>query len=244
VCHVRLESPLENPEDRDGFKYPDIRKHVRQHRPALLAAALTILRGYIAAKRPDQKLKPWGSFEGWSDLVRATIVWCRLVDPGETRTELRATSDSEAGALRQMLMAVIHVDQDAHGLRTADMLKIATGKSKDYGTDDADILREGIEVFCGSSIDRVNNRRLGVRLSHFRNRVVDQMSFDCTLKGGTNYWFVQSCGGSGVSGVSHSANLNVCIFPSVDQSLNDIGVSSADENTYTRSTTSTNPNLD
>ena len=244
VCHVRLESPLENPEDREGFKYPDIRRHVRQNRPALLTAALTILRGYYAAKRPDQRLKPWGSFEGWSDLVRATIVWCGLADPGETRTELRETSDSEAGALRQMLMAVIHVDQDAHGLRTSDMLKIATGKSKDYGTDDADILREGIEVFCESSIDRVNNRRLGVRLSHFRNRVVDQMAFDCTLKGGTNYWFVQSCGVSGVSGVSHSANLKVCIFPSVDQSLNDIGVSSADENRSTTSTTSTNPDVD
>ena len=244
VCHIRLESKLENPEDREGFKYPDIRKHVRQNRPALLTAALTILRGYIAAGRPDKKLKPWGSFEGWSDLVRATIVWCGLADPGETRTELRATSDSEAGALRQMLMAVNHVDQDAHGLRTSDMLKIATGKSKDYGTDDADVLREGIEVFCESNIDRVNNRRLGVRLSHFRNRVVDQMAFDCTLKGGTNYWFVQSLGGSGGSGVSHTANLSVCKKTDVQAIHSDIALPSSGENRSTTSTTSTNPNLD
>lgn len=239
VCHIRLESPLENPEDRSGFKYLDIRKHVRKNRPALLAASLTILRGYIAAGRPEQNLKPWGSFEGWSDLVRNSIVWCGLVDPGETRTELRATSDSEAGGLRQMLMAVAHVDQDQHGLRTSDMLKIATGKDQSYGNGDADLLREGIEMFCEASIDRVNTRRLGVRLSHFRNRVVDQMAFDCTIKGGSNYWFVQSHGGSGGSVVSVSSNLYASEIVDVDQRLNEIGIALSGENrstTYTRST--------
>lgn len=111
VCHIRLLSPLENPEDREGFKFPDIRGHIRRNRPALLTAALTILRGFIAAGRPDQQLKPWGSFEEWSALVGAAIVWAGLTDPGETHTELRTTSDSEAGSLRQMLMAVIHVDR-------------------------------------------------------------------------------------------------------------------------------------
>ena len=236
VCHVRLESPLENPEDREGFKYPDVRKHVRKNRAALLTSALTILRGFIAAGRPDQKMKPWGSFEGWSDLVRATIIWCGLADPGETRTELRATSDSEAGSLRQMLMAVAHVDQDQHGLRTSDMLKIATGKDQSFGSSDADMLREGIEMFCESSIDRVNTRRLGVRLSHFRNRVVDQMAFDCTIKGGTNYWFVQSHGGCGVSGVSHSANLYV--------RETQTPIAADGQNRSTTSTTSTNPAVD
>ena len=246
VCHIRLESPLENPEDRSGFKYADIRKHVRQNRPALLAAALTIVRGYIATGRPDQHLKPWGSFEGWSDLVRASIVWCGLSDPGETRTELRLTSDSEAGSLRQMLVAVAHVDQDQHGLRTSDLLKIATGKDQSYGNGDADLLREGIEMFCEASIDRINTRRLGVRLSHFRNRVVDQMAFDCSIKGGSNYWFVQSHGGSGVSGVSHSANLYALEKTDV-QSSSEICIGDGGENTSTTSTTSTktdaNPDL-
>ena len=252
VCHIRLESKLENPEDRSGFKYQDIRKHVRKNRPALLAASLTILRGYYAAGRPDQNLKPWGSFEGWSDLVRNSIVWCGLVDPGETRTELRATSDSEAGSLRQMLVAVAHVDPAGKGLRTSDMLKIALGKesgeNKAYSMSDADMLREGIEMFCETSIDRVNTRRLGVRLSHFRNRVVDQMAFDCTISSGSNYWFVQSHGGSGVSGVSVSANLYAQEKTGVQVSHNEIGVALSGENTSTTSTTSTktddDPNVD
>jgi hypothetical protein len=244
VCHIRLVSPLENPEDREGFKYPDIRGHIRKNRPALLTAALTILRGFIAAGRPDQRLKPWGSFEEWSALVRDSIVWAGLADPGGTRTELRATSDSEAGALRQMLMAVDHIDPDGHGLRTSDMLKIATGKDQSYGSSDSDMLREGIEMFCESSIDRVNTRRLGVRLSHFKNRVCDQMAFDCSIKGGTNYWFVQSHGGCGVSGVSVSAVTYASAKSDVHHYTPEICVQETGGNTSTTSTTSTNPNLD
>jgi len=170
---------------------------------------------------------------------------------------LRATSDSEAGALRQMLVAVAHVDQDQHGLRTSDMLKIALGKesgeNKAYSVSDAEMLREGIEMFCEASIDRVNTRRLGVRLSHFRNRVVDQMAFDCTIKGGSNYWFVQSHGGCGVSVVSVSANLYAGKIVEDSQRLNEICVALSGENTSTTSTTSTktdvqvpdvNPNLE
>jgi len=218
VCHIRLESPLENPEDRSGFKYPDIRKHVRQNRPALLAAALTVLRGFIVAGRPDQNLKPWGSFEGWSDLVRSSVVWSGQVDPGETREELRSTSDSEAGALRQMLLAVQQVDQDQHGLRTADMLKIANARDQSFAADDVEVMRDAIEMFCGRSIVKASTQHLGNQLSHFRNRFVDQMAFDRTVKRGSNYWFVQSSGGPGGPGGPLFPNLSVCFSEETNSS--------------------------
>lgn len=233
ICHIRLESPLENPEDRSTFKYPDIRKHVRKNRPALLAAALTILRGYIAAGRPDQSLKPWGSFEGWSDLVRASIVWCGLADPGETRNELRATSDSEAGALRQMLMAVTHVDQDQRGLRASDMLRIAKGEDQSCATDDIEILRDAIETFCGRSVHKAGAQYLGNRLSHFRNRVVDQMAFDFKPIRGINHWFVQTGGGPGGQGGPDLSNSTRAESPNHSETP----ISASVENTSTTSTT-------
>ena len=238
VCHIRLESLLENPEDRSGFKYVDIRKHVRKNRPALLAASLTILRGYIAVGRPDQHLKPWGSFEGWSDLVRNSIVWCRLDDPGETRTELRLTSDSEAGSLRQMLVAFAHVDQDQHGLRTSDLLKIANDRDQSYAADDVEMIREAIEMFCGRSIVKANAQHLGNQLSHFRNRVVDQMAFDFTVKRGSNYWFVQSSGGPVVPGGPDSANLYALKKTDVQLS-SEIHIGDTGQNRSTTSTRST-----
>lgn len=206
VCHIRLESRLENPEDRAGFKYADIRKYVRQHRPALLTAALTILRGFIAAGRPDMNLKPWGSFEGWSDLVRQSVVFAGFDDPGKTREELRETSDSEAGALHQMLQVVKYIDRDKKGFLAGQLLRIADGFSGPDGQihshEDSKSLREAIEQFCDGTFERINSRRLGNRLKHFRNRVCDGLLFDFSMKDGNRRWFVKSVSGS--SGSSDS----------------------------------------
>jgi len=195
VCHIRLQSPLENPEEREGFQHTNIRKYVCQNRPRILKAALTILVGYIAAGKPDQKLKSWGSFEGWSDLVRSAVVYAGLPDPGQTRDELRETSDSEAGAIRQMIEAIGRIDVDGHGLRSSDLLKIARGKDASYGRDEKQALSDAIESLCGRSIDRVNTSSLGNRLSHFRNRVVNGVQLDCMPRRGTNYWFVSALRG-------------------------------------------------
>lgn len=202
VCHIRLRSPLENPEDRDGFKYPDIRKHVRKHRPELLTAALTILRGYIAAGRPNQKLKPWGSFEGWSDLVRSSVVFAGLADPGMTRTELRATADSEAGNLQQMIQAMKQADPEGHGLSTSDLVKVAKGHQPSFSEVDGRELKEAMESVCGRDISQVTSRALGNRLRQFKQRVIDGLYLDVRVCRGTNLWSVATaksggCGGSG-----------------------------------------------
>lgn len=244
ICHIRLESPLENPEDREGFKHPDIRKHVRQHRPALLTAALTVLRGYIAAGSPNQKLKPWGSFEGWSDLIRGAIVWCGQVDPGQTRTELRATSDSESGALRQMLLAVKQVDTESHGLKTSAMLKIATDRDPSYHGNDVETLSDAIENFCGYQVTKLSAQRLGTRLSHFRNRVIDDMAFDCSVKRGANFWFVHISGGRGACGGPVPPDLKDASALALGDSTNEKRIPDSGENTSTTSTTSTTQDSD
>ncbi len=78
ICHIRLESPNEKPEERNNFRHSDLLTWVGENRNRLLKAALTILRAYCAAGRPDQHLPAWGSFEGWSRLVRSAVVWVGL----------------------------------------------------------------------------------------------------------------------------------------------------------------------
>ena len=203
TCHIRLQSDLESPEDRHGFKYPDIQQHVLRHRGEYLGAALVILRGYVAAKRPDQRLKPWGSFEQWSDLVRSAVVWCGLPDPGETRDELRQTSDSEAESLRQALEVVLRMDEGRHGLSTNELLKIAGGQTSGFGAEECGELRDALEMLCDSAGRRLTSRELGNRLRHFKSRVVGGKCFDFRTSRGNRLWFVRDCGGgSGVSGGS------------------------------------------
>ena len=124
------------------------------------------------------------------------------------------------------------------------MLKIANARDQSYAADDVEIMREAIEMFCGRSIVKANAQHLGNQLSHFRNRVVDQMAFDCTVKRGSNYWFVQSSsGGPVVPGGPLSANLSVSI--SSDPENMNTGTGGNRSTTSTRSTTlEANPNLD
>ena len=58
VCHIRLESPEERPENRSGFRHPDLLRWVGENRQRLLGAAITILRAYFCAGRPDQGAGP------------------------------------------------------------------------------------------------------------------------------------------------------------------------------------------
>src|SRR5262249_45777283 len=87
VC--RLESKEENPEEREGFRHANLLAWVKENRARLAVAAVTILRAYHVAGRPKMGLKEWGSFDGWSNLVRNAVVWCGMDDPGDTRQEVR-----------------------------------------------------------------------------------------------------------------------------------------------------------
>jgi|CZKU01.1.fsa_nt_gi hypothetical protein len=58
--NVRLQSDDAKPHLRTGFKYPDLLGEVARNRDQLLSAALTILKTYIVAGKPDQGLSSWG----------------------------------------------------------------------------------------------------------------------------------------------------------------------------------------
>jgi hypothetical protein len=107
---------------------------------------LTLLRGYCAAHRPDQKLKPWGSYEAWSDIVRSAVVWAGLADPGATRKDLRDQADEEGGLPRAILAGIWHMDPTAGGLTVADMTEKVRSASN---SDSLNIFREAALPLCG-----------------------------------------------------------------------------------------------
>jgi hypothetical protein len=91
--HVRLQSDQEKPHLRDGFRYPNLMQHAREHRGELLSAALTILKAYAVARKREMDLDAWGSFQEWSTIVRGAVVWCGLPDPATTRQELEEEAE-------------------------------------------------------------------------------------------------------------------------------------------------------
>jgi hypothetical protein len=104
TLHIRLLSPDQNPEHRTTFKYPHLARYVTQHRARLMADCLTLLRYYELHKDSEQlKLKPWGSFEEWSELVRGTLVLCGLPDPIEAHEQLAELADTSANFLADLV---------------------------------------------------------------------------------------------------------------------------------------------
>jgi hypothetical protein len=202
VIHVRLNSPEENPEDRKGFRHPNLRTHVRQHRVELLGAALTILRGYCAAGRPDQQLPAWGSYESWSELIRNAVVWAGLPDPGITRHAVRQASDPEAGALPALLAGLQVLDPGGKGLTAADILE-----QSEFTTRPAvKSLREALCILCPSRDGKVNPRSLGMKLHHLRGRVIGGKSLERLESPnhaiGVRWRVVEGSAGTGTTGTT------------------------------------------
>ena len=99
---IRIKNTHESPEQRTGFKYPSIIRHVRENRDRYLQAALTILRAWHVAGRPQYELTPWGSFEEWGEVIRNAIVHAGGQDPFVAREGL-IDADNETRAARAVL---------------------------------------------------------------------------------------------------------------------------------------------
>lgn len=202
VCHIRLESKLENPEEREGFKHPNLLGWVRDERPRLLSAALTILFAYCRNGRPGQGLKAWGSFEAWSDLVRQALVWAGMPDPGETREELARSSDREAAALRALIAGWPEIDPDGAGMTAAKLLDRLEKSPDEY-----DLFRSAVLDLCPAPAGKLpGTRSLGNKLRHLRGRVVGGRSIDSRDQHGTAVWYVCNTMQTGAGSVPEVTN--------------------------------------
>lgn len=123
VVFVRLVSGDARPEDRSGFRIPDVRAWVKTNRGRLIAAALTILRAYAAAGCPSQGLKPFGSFESWSTYVREPLVWLGLPDPIGRAQEFATVSDTQSATHERLVAGLANLlgnsNQSAGGILEA-----------------------------------------------------------------------------------------------------------------------------
>lgn len=168
VC--RLEPQCERPDERP-FDV-NLREWLPRHRHRLLTAALTVLRGFHVAGRPQGKLQPFGSFEDWSRLVRAALVWLGEADPLETRQRIER-DDPVKVALGSVLAAWWALSQtwpsDKSKTKTAQALagEASLQRQSDFNLALLEVAADRRDP------DKVDARRLGVWLRRFQGRVVD-----------------------------------------------------------------------
>lgn len=195
TVHIRLESPMENPEERQGFKIPDLLPYVLENRGRLAVAAITVLRAFCAAGRPKQKdLKPWGSFEAWSDIVRQAIVWAGFEDPGKTRDELKRTGNRDTTALRMLIDGWLEFDQEGGGVTAHEVLQALEDNTEAHrkGSDTLrwQTLRAAIAELCPAKAKFPTARSLGMKLYHLRGRVIGNQAMDSRASRSGELWRV------------------------------------------------------
>jgi len=105
ILPIMLEAKTQNPEERDDIEQEGLDLWCLANQPRLHAACLTLLRAYVVAGRPNQGLRPYGSFEAWSALVRSCVHWLGLPDPCIGRKSIQDDSDMGFDDLQNLLSA-------------------------------------------------------------------------------------------------------------------------------------------
>lgn len=151
VC--RIESDQERPEERKGFAHDPLLPWVEAQRPRLVGAALTLLRAFVVAGRPDGGVEPLGSFDAWSNLIARAIVFAGGADVLKARARDDMTASDGRAELAAILEGWESLQGDARGLTVKHALGALYPSSRRHGEnppDEYDFMRAALEEVCES----------------------------------------------------------------------------------------------
>jgi len=199
VLSPRLESPLENPEERADLKHPDLRGYVLRQRPLLVADAITILRAFLRAGSPAQKsVARWGGFEAWSALVPHALVWVGAPDPlgarrggADDEDPIRAAEATIVGQWERLIHASNGLDLTVSGA----IAVLYPPPRADEPPDGFNDLREALEHLTSARPGVApSSRKVGDTLRRLKSRPVGGRKMVSTpTKDGVARWRTTLC---------------------------------------------------
>lgn len=104
---IRLDSGVENPDERREFKHPDILAWASKRRGKLINACLTIVRYWLKQGRPhySDKNPPMGMFEAWTRVMGGILESAGIDGFLDNRGELKQRSDNDSESWRGFVTA-------------------------------------------------------------------------------------------------------------------------------------------
>src|SRR5262249_52078664 len=125
----------------------------------------------LAGRPMPKQLTPWGSFEGWSDLIRGAVTWLMEPDPADAREDMRATSCPETEALQCLYEGIAEADHPRQRVTVAELLERAARYS---GSPKMQALTEALHLLCPDRAKpgTLNTGSIGMKLHHFKDRTV------------------------------------------------------------------------
>lgn len=189
IVKMRIQSDMANPEQRQDFLHPDLLGWALHERGRLVAAALTILRGWVADGRPDQDLPAYGSYEGWSSVVRNALVWAGEEDPYGALARHEQEADPVVEALGALLRGwrELCADWKVEGFTVQEALTKLQAEYEERRAGSKEAKYEGLIGALGELCPSRGNSRLpdasslGYMLRKHRGRIVEGLCLDAVL---------------------------------------------------------------
>lgn len=197
---IRIESSLENPEDRTVFKHNPLLDWCTANRKILVGAALTILRAYCVANRPDVGVR-MASFESWAALVPSAIVWAGSPNPMLARATTDDANDGDKINQRAVLAGVEAIDPSGSGVTAKTVIDMMYPHNYGDGPRQPDAspayepLRAAIESITRTQSGRTPDAtRLGKYFAKIRGRVCGGLKLERgAVKHNAQTWRVVKC---------------------------------------------------
>lgn len=181
---VNLNPSCEVPATRT-FKRPHLIAEVLRERGRYVSAALTVVRAWIEAGRPESPCPPVANFVEWSDLCRQPLLWLGQPDPAASIFESMAEDPDRQ--MLGLLLSCWHDQFGDEGLLVREFLSRST--TLRLGSDE---LNEVLLDITGDR-ERVSTRKLGRWIARRTGRVVGGLRFVKTLsKRNSLKWRVES----------------------------------------------------
>jgi hypothetical protein len=167
VIPCDIDPECEKPEERSFQR--NLYDYIPAHREWLVPAALTILRAFHVAGRPNLGLRRWGGFEEWSEWVRGAIVWLGMADPVEGRQRIENTDPHRCNLLS--LLTAWYEIWGVNPTTAGDVVKV----SQDFGNEP---LRTVLGEMATNRRGEINSRTLGKFLSANEKRIEGGLRFE------------------------------------------------------------------
>lgn len=162
TIRIRLDAKVDRPWLRNGFRHPNLSEWVRENRPKLVWASLTIIKAWISAGRPLFKERTLGMFESWSEVMGGILQVAGIPGFLANLEEFYESSDAEGSMWRGFVRAW-------WDKFSGDEIGVSELFDLNNGIDDA--------LDLGKGNEKSQKTRLGQELMKMRDRQFD----DCRI---------------------------------------------------------------
>jgi hypothetical protein len=194
----RIDAKTEAPERRSFELEPF--EHCRDNRQKMVAAALTLLCGFVANGSPRATPDRLASYEQWDDRVRQAVVWLGMQDilPAPIGDPVDVIARAKRAEPERMKLAALLAS--AHALMgdsrwlISDLAKLSKGNS--WGgitteTDQTQALKAALMEIAGERGD-INPRMLGRWIERQAGRRCEGLWFEVAgVRWKTNLWRIR-----------------------------------------------------